>query len=327
MNTDQSADLPDDASDILGNVDVWTPEIDRLAKRVRNWIRKDQPGGTAFGLQRIGKSRAAMYLKSVVPEFFKGRLGTALVAISDPPPTSRRELIQTCMTQTECDGVQHRDTEILVDRLLKHWAAIATAANTSRLLVILDEAQNCEDLHLQCLKTWHARLDDLKIRPFFLLIGQTELQSLSDRYMGKLDKQNLIGRFFATQHEIVGIADNEIAEVLKSFDAIDGEIGAGPRQALALQYGQGFELAQLAPPFVSAMQIIRRQHKVSNDLVLPMQYLRSGLIDVLIRIIEGDLDFRQVSTATVLAALKEVGFLQVVLAYATVRQGQAQWSV
>lgn len=60
---------------LLPDVTVWTPEIDRLAQQIAKWIRMDLPGGTVFGQQRNGKSRAVIYLGKILAEILGYEVG------------------------------------------------------------------------------------------------------------------------------------------------------------------------------------------------------------------------------------------------------------
>ena len=51
---------------------LWTPEIDRKAAMVAEWMACDLAGAHIWGVQRTGKSEFAKYLLDVIPTMLEG---------------------------------------------------------------------------------------------------------------------------------------------------------------------------------------------------------------------------------------------------------------
>ncbi len=317
MNTLEKPVINDPAfdSDLLGDIDVWTPAADRLIAKLSKWIRIDSPGAAVYGPQRVGKTHACKFICKVLPSLFAGALACVHFTIGEPPPKTERAFIQRMLAQAGCNAILSRDVEVLRTRLVDHLYDQAIAAGSRRIVALLDEAQNLDRMHYGWLITLFNELVHKNLRPFFMLIGQPELRDISQAFR-VAGSQQLIGRFFSHGHEFFGVATTELEVVLRALESEEEDVSSGPRHFMPSAYAEGFELAKLAAPLATALETVRARHQLAHGVRLPMQYLRSTVLDALQRIICGDVDHRAISAVTMLDCLKETGFLNVVLVYA-----------
>jgi len=303
-------------ADLLGDVDVWTPEIDRLVANVSKWVRMDSPGAAVYGPQRVGKTHACQFLFRALPALFGGTLRCIHLTVGDPPAKSEHAFLQRLMAQSGCRAYMHRDTEVLRGRLVEHFMELAVEAGSKRLVIIWDEAQNLQRSHYGWLISMFNELEHRRIRPFFLLVGQPELRDITKSFRAA-GAQQVIGRFFSHGHEFLGVADDELKVVLRALESDEDDVASGPRRFLAKQYAQGFSLERLAEPLIQVMEMLRKKHTLAHGVRLPMQYLRSAVIHVLMQIMRGAIDHRCVSADAMLVCLEEAGFTtDIVLVYA-----------
>jgi len=300
-------------SDILGDTDVWTPAIDRLISSVSRWIRMDSPGAAVYGPQRTGKTHACQFLQAALPTLF-GSTITVLLLTLGGGVKSERAFLQHVMANVKCKSYLSRDDEVLRDRLGEHLYDTAIANGSKRIVLVWDEAQKLTEPQYGWLISLFNELEHRKLRPFFLLVGQPELRDVSQAFRS-IGSQHVIGRFFSNQVEFAGIEDSELREVLRALDTEDAD-GTGPRRYMPTQYAEGFELESLAEPLAQALDVLRNRHQLVQGVRLPMQYLRSAVLVALMKIMHGEVDHRNVSSATMLDCLKETGFLNVVVVYA-----------
>lgn len=302
-------------TDLLGDMDVWTPSIDRLASHVSTWVSLDSPGAAVIGLQRVGKTRAAQFLERTLPSMFSGTLACFHITLGDEPPKTEHAFLQRLMAQTGCRANLHRDTEVLRQRLVEHLLEMAVGAGSKRIVMIWDEAQTLRRNHYGWLITLFNELELKRMRPFFLLVGEPSLRDITTTFR-IAGQHKVIGRFFSHTHEFLGIAHYELEDVLRAIDVVpEGDL-CGPRRHMQKQYSEGFELSTLAAPLAKAMQVLTKRHQLTSELRLPMQYLRATVIGALVRIIRGDIHHRQLSALTMLECLQDSGFANVVMVYA-----------
>ncbi|AIO43059.1 ATP-binding protein [Burkholderia cenocepacia] len=299
-------------NDPLDHVIVWTPAIDRLANTVASWIRVDSPGGTVTGKPRTGKSDACVYLSAVLQT--KVGYPVAVVIWSMPRNSSirEREYTQERMKQCGCSAILHRDIAVLRTRLFDHIAQMADVACANRVVVIVDEAQELADDHYGYLVHCFNELRRRQLRPFFLLVGQPELES-GKYYWDKSEFHQIAGRFHVHRHQFKGIDKSEFAEVLVEFDK---SIFSASTENLAMKLPDGWVLSDIAPALASAIDIVRNRLNLSEDVPLPMQYLRSTILAFIYRASSLEKGRRKISPDLMMNCLIDSGFMGVVAFYA-----------
>lgn len=305
----------DDDADALEDAVIWTPEVERVAKTVARWVRLDTPGGTVFGKQRNGKSSACTYLAAVLPGTIGYQLAIITWTIPKNDSSKEREFTQERMQQSGCSAILHRDVAVLRGRLYDHIFQLAAAAGARRIVVIIDEAQNlCAEQYGYLVHCFNA-LVSRQLRPFFLLVGQPELKETTYSWLRSAELQ-VVGRFHVNRHVFRGIALSDLKAVLSEFDK--SSTPDGPSRASILlpdAYARGWRIADLDVPLREAVQLASRQHNLTEEIRIPMQYLRSTVLAFIYYIVEERVDPMQASSAVLLRCLRESGFLYVITHY------------
>lgn len=289
---------------------VWTPEIDRLNDFIIESLRMQCRGCAVFGQQCNGKSYATRFLMTLLPT----TLGhtTAVVrwsirAQSAGSLRTERTFIQERLIQSGCPAVTHRDLAVLWRRLLSHLAELAQSAGSRWIVIMIDEAQNLSlDEYNRLIHCFNG-LEDLNVKPFFLLVGQPELANTSASWT-EFNGMQVIGRFFSRRNWFRGISMEDVGFVLEAFDERDA---AGLRWSARLfpqLLGIEWSMTQWHEQFIEALQALMVEHSIQTTLRLPMQMLRSTVLLLLDRALQGKADPRQVSAAAVLQALRDTGF-------------------
>lgn len=298
---------------ILPSTVVWTPEIDRMAQKVARWIRIDQPGGVIYGAQRNGKSRACSYLVGMLSSLLDYELAVLHWTIPDQAEAKKneREFVQEMLQQSGCLRVGSRDLAVLRRRCYTHLSELTEATGSKRVVIIIDEAQNLGKLQFSYLIHAFNSLEQMGIQPFFLLVGQPELRNQFKTWSEGKGMQ-VLGRFFAREHQYRGIALNEIGLVLQAFDMpVEGESVSVFSRAFPEAYKAGWRLEHLTPHFDEALALIMRKHNIASGLRLPMQYFRSTVLSVLNTALDEGIAPEMLTSAHVLLGLEEAGFLSV----------------
>ncbi|WP_186511276.1 ATP-binding protein [Caenimonas sedimenti] len=302
---------------LLPNLTVWTPEIDKLCVTVARWVRMDLPGGTVYGQQRNGKTRAAKYLILGIGSI----LGYSTAVLHWVIPDQRdgkqteREFIQEQLQQSGCNRVASRDLAVLRRRCHTHLVELAKTAGSKRIIIMVDEAQNLTRAQYGYLIYCYNALEQLGVYPFFLLIGQPELRNAPQSWH-EASAMQVLGRFFAREFIYRGVDCDSIGEVLDAFDSpVEDEALPPLQQTFPAAYAAGFRLQNLTDAYVEAMQLVMKQHNVASGLRLPMQYLRASLLGLLHRCIDEHLALEHVNSAMVFQALKDAEFFSVLAYY------------
>ncbi|CAJ0822666.1 ATP-binding protein [Ralstonia flaminis] len=302
--------------DALADAIVWTPAIERMVRVVAKWVRLDTPGGVVFGKQRIGKSSACAYLGEVLQSAIGYPVATLNWTMPMNDSTREREFTQERMQQSGCIAVTHRDVAVLRGRLYDHIEQLADSVCARRVVVIIDEAQVLAQQHYGYLIHCFNELVHRQLRPFFLLVGQPELDTVN-RYWNESKRHQIVGRFHVHQHHFRAVAVSEFDAVLAELDRPVSADGPSPSALhLPVAYAAGWRLADMAPVLRDALTLAKSQHNLTEDIYMPMQYLRSTVLAFLYREAEGRLDPREASPTLMLRCLRDAGFLGVIAYYA-----------
>lgn len=317
MDSDESrggdSALPNDP---LDHAIVWTPAIKRLANEIASWVRLDSPGGAVTGKPRTGKSFACIYLEAALHTVIGYPVAVLVMSIPRGNSTREREYTQEMMRQCDCMAIQHRDIAVLRARFMDHIAQMADVACAKRVILIIDEAQELSDEHYGYLVHWFNALVHRKLRPFFLLVGQPELKGRTF-YWDKNEFHQIAGRFFVHRHSFQGISKEDFSEVLAEFDKIISDGNAG----MLLKPLGGLALTDLALPLADALDVAKKRFNLTEEVLLPMQYLRSTLLAFIYRSAKIEGGIEGVNSELMMRCLNDSGFLGVISFYADAPSG------
>ncbi|WP_428000710.1 ATP-binding protein [Acidovorax sp.] len=307
---DWKSDSEDDFSFLLPDKIIWTPEIEKVNQFIIESMRMQSRGCAVMGQQCNGKSFATRYLMSLLPMSLGHRVAVVRWSIAGSGGRiARREraFVQDRLIQSGCMAVAHRDVAILWRRFLMHLSEMAISAGSRSIVIMIDEAQNLQYEEYNWLIHCFNGLEDLNIRPFFMLVGQPELGNATESWK-ETNGMQVIGRFFTRRHWFYGIGIDDIEVVLDAFDEPHEDGGFLSGQLMPQILGTEWRMSAWASLYKEAMEVLMVEHNIPEGLHLPMQMLRSSLLLVLNRVITEKKDPRQVSTASVLQALKDTGF-------------------
>lgn len=307
--------LPGGEGDLLGEGVVWTPEIERLGKAIGGRIRMDLPGMAVDGPQRNGKSWATLYVAEVLSTILGYSVVTVIWVIPAEGGLSAREFDSERMRQSGCSAVSYRGTSIQFGRHCDHLAALAREAGTRRIIIFVDEAQNLRRAQYNYLIHYFNELERLRLRPFFVLVGQPELRNAASNWMNA-DGHQVVGRFLNRPHDYLGIALDDIDKVLAGFDDDSaGDVVTAAFRVSPDAYRRGWRISALAPLIAEAIRLIAREHNVKQELRVPMQYLRATVLALLYTLIERQCAPEQCTLGDTVSAARASGIGNVLLHY------------
>jgi hypothetical protein len=267
-------------SESLGSVAVWTPEIETLARKLREWISLDLPGACVYGPQRNGKTCAINYIIASASEFFSTRFLMVRVII----PEGLAERGNTFAIEVL---IQHgviantRDPARLKKRFMDWLRERMHDTDAERLIVFVDEAQNLSRAHHGQIMYWHNLCEEASMRPFTLLVGQPELGASAASYV-EMNELQVTGRFYERPHEFQGIALSDVVKVLRAFQQPvlhqGGQQPCGLAQLFPDHWAAGWRVETWAPSIVSAVTALARARSLPEAPRLPMMHLRAFII-------------------------------------------------
>src|SRR3990167_1371768 len=128
-------------------------------------------------------------------------------------------------------------------------------------------------------------LEDMQVKPFFMLVGQPDLANASATWK-ETNGMQVVGRFFTRTYWFRGLLPEDIGIVLECFDerASDDEPRVSAR-LMPQELGTDWHMGRWEPQFREALQSLITLHNIGPGLRVPMQMLRSALLLLLIRTI------------------------------------------
>jgi hypothetical protein len=267
--------------DFFGDVPLWTPEINRTCQKVANWIRCDYGGGFVFGLQHIGKSSCAQYIRATIPAILGPRIAIFLWLTDDDAKKSPENCLADWIRHSGCEYYSQTRKQALKLTLYDWLSDRANALGASRIVIIVDDAHWMDNGFYSLLLSVWNELKGRKRRPFVLQIGQPELQRVKDTFSGT-DALQIVNRFFGVKHEYLGINPLDLrdlfAEMEKSKD------GGFSKHFLPHLAPRGFSLERIAAPMVEAVNTLALSQNIRGEVRLPMGRLRSSICTLLYRL-------------------------------------------
>lgn len=308
-------DKNDFDQDLLGAEAVWTPEIQALGEKVSRWIKMDLPGAAVIGLQRCGKTWACSYLSETLANLVGYPLAIFMWLIPKNEIQRERAFYQDRLSDSGCNANAHRDVSILKNRLFNHIAECADHIGSKRVIIIVDDSQNLQNADVEILIHCFNRLEILKLRPFFLLVGQPELSETAVEW-SKMKRMQAIGRFFTHIYQFRGVDLSDLDKVLESFNVVKRRDGTSTSMlnSVDIAISEGWVLKDINNYFVEAVNIALAAHNLSN-IRLPMQYIRAAVLWLLNEFVSKQISPKKISTSHLLEALNESGLLSVLIYY------------
>jgi len=266
------------------------------------------------GNQRCGKTHACLYLRDTLAETMGYPVATFLWSIPEFASTER-DFQQERLRDSGCQAISHRDIAVLRGRLYDHIAETAIAMGGRRAIIVVDEAQNLTRQQYHYLHHCDNNLEQRKIRPFFILIGQPELRTMTSSWTQSNGHQ-VVGRFFTRRHEYKGIALADLPRIVEAFDEPLGDADETTyAHAVQRVYKAGWRLSHESKTLVEVIKAIAAKHNITNGIRVPMQSLRAMLLSILFQVAEAECDPGSVGRKMILKAVRESAFPSVMSYY------------
>lgn len=298
--------------DFFSATPVWTPEIERVSALAAGWIANGLPGGYVWGIQRSGKSQFGQYLKAILPSMLSGGVVTAVWSFGLAPKTPN-DVLQRALMGTGCHALTSRDPTVLQARLLARIEELCESARATRFVGIVDEIQK---LKYELFPVLQSITDDLHLRgitPFFLSIGQPEIEDAVELLYNNV-QLNLIGRFFNNKAIFHGLTPEHAVEMLDNLDGPNGEF---TRRWFPSRAQDGWRVKDIGSSLEAALDLLVSDGNLTTRPHLPMGYLRPALNSVFRELsLEGD---HKLDGPRMKLHLDEVNFTRVCAYYVPAR--------
>ncbi|MEK3995009.1 ATP-binding protein [Psychrobacillus sp. FSL K6-2365] len=261
----------------IGDYYLATNEINRLYSHISKWIRNRIPGAIIYGYPRMGKTRAVNYVIRILQD----ELGSDFPMYHISSRT-RKNPNENYFFEDLLIGINHdlalvgSKPNVKRKRLLNALIEQAEMANSNKVVLFLDDAQNLFELEYRWLMDLYNELALNNVHLIVFLVGQIELMFQRTAYRDS-GKYQLVGRFMSQDYEFKGLLDiDDIEECLAGYDEFsEYPIKSGwsyTRFYFPEAFSKGFRLTQLSTDIMDTVQSLRRKNHIKNQLDIPMQY-------------------------------------------------------
>ena len=114
------------------NRPIWTPEIERKATVVADWVECELEGGHIWGIQRVGKSEFAKYLEQGLPSMLPATAVVIFEFLLMKPKTAEA-VLKKCLLNLDSTAAPGRELPMIYSRVLGMIVAKCKALRARRV--------------------------------------------------------------------------------------------------------------------------------------------------------------------------------------------------
>lgn len=263
----------DETGGFFPNRPIWTPEIDRKAIVVADWVECELEGGHIWGIQRVGKSEFAKYIEQILPAMLPATAVFIFEFLLMKPKTAEA-VLKKCLLCLDSTAAAGWELVTIYSRVLGMIVARCRALRAKRVVLIIDELQNIPHELYPVFMSLASDVRKAGIVPHMLSIGQPEMKTTIDLAFQNNYLQT-IGRFFQGMEIYHGLTIEDIAALLKNME---GEGLEFTTRHFPDRARQGWSITELARPIEEAVTaLLTDDNLTANAVRLPFAYLRPAL--------------------------------------------------
>jgi len=259
---------------VSNEFNITTPAIMELKKNVLKWISDGTPGAIIYGRPRIGKTRAILYIASVLKAKYGRELPIYVLNATEHVPKDKffySELLKT-VGHTEFDK---GTVSMLKDRLLN--ALLASACNTKsrKIILFIDEAYNFSEKDFRWLMDVYNNLNLKDVHLYVFLVGSEELIARKQALIMAKQHQ-IVGRFMVEEFKFHGLqSPKELSLCLFNYDNpldIGGETVILTKEFFPQAYMDGKKLITCADVLMDEYLKMMKEIGIPASSEIPMMY-------------------------------------------------------
>lgn len=202
---------------ISNEFNIVTSAIISLDKQVFKWISDGVPGAIIYGRPRIGKTRAILYIASVLKQKYGQELPVYILNSTEHIANDKyfyTELLKAVGHEEFDKGT----VSMLKERLLNKLIADACNTQYRKIVLFIDEAYNISEKDFKWLIDIYNNLYLKNIHLYVFLVGSDELLARK-RALIIAKQHQIVGRFMVEECHFHGIrTSKELSICLANYD-------------------------------------------------------------------------------------------------------------
>ncbi|KAA8745347.1 ATP-binding protein [Paenibacillus sp. UASWS1643] len=271
----------------VGHYLLPTKEVLRLMESLKKIVMNRLPGMIVYGRPRIGKTYAIKYAIENFPTYMEAPLPILIANSNSYKVPSEEKFFVDMLQDFKFPFIKRRNPSDLRNQIVNLLMEKAEKSRLRRIILIMDEAHRLTEYHYNWLMDIYNQLDREKISMSVISVGQDELLGRRTFFLEQ-KKSQIIGRFMTHEHRFFGLTSvEEMKRVLRCYDAPD--ISCYPensgwsytRYFFPEGFQKGYRLEMDADTIYQHFMSLRREHGVSSDLEIPMEYFAFAIENAL----------------------------------------------
>lgn len=259
---------------VSNEFNITTPAIMELQQQVLKWVSDGTPGAIIYGRPRIGKTRAILYIASVLKAKYGRELPIYVLNATEHIPKDKffySELLKT-IGHVEFDK---GTVSVLKERLLN--ALFTSACNTKyrKIILFIDEAYNFSEKDFKWLMDIYNNLNLKNIHLYVFLVGSEELIARKQALIMAKQHQ-IVGRFMVEECHFHGIqTSKDISICLYNYDhpiEIAGEQIILTKEFFPDAYKDGERFMSCADTLMDEYLDVMKEIGIPPASEIPMMY-------------------------------------------------------
>nr|WP_281378875.1 AAA family ATPase [Paenibacillus phyllosphaerae] len=250
----------------------------RLMESIFKIVNNRLPGMIVYGRPRLGKTSAVKFAIENLPTQVGAPLPILIANSNSYRVPSEEKFFYDLLSDFRFPFPAKRKPAEMRRQIANLMLEKAERSKVRRIILIMDEAHRLTEFHYNWLMDIYNELDREKVSMSVISVGQEELLSRRTFFL-EHKKSQIIGRFMTHEHQFCGLRTlDEIRMVLKCYDS--PEISTYPKDSgwsytryfFPEGYERGERLEKEAKQLYNLFVEIRKEHGVSSEFEIPMEY-------------------------------------------------------
>lgn len=259
---------------ISNEFNIATSAIMDLQNKILKWVADGTPGAIICGRPRIGKTRAILYIASVLKAKYGRELPIYVLNATEHIPKDKffySELLKVVGHPEFDKGT----VSMLKERLLNSLFSSACNTKFRKIILFIDEAYNFGEKDFRWLMDIYNNLNIKNIHLYVFLVGSEELIARKQSLIMAKQHQ-IVGRFMVEECHFHGIqSEKEMAICLCNYDKpleIAGKQIILTKEFFPDAYADGYRISSSANLIMSEYLKIMKDIGIPPKSEIPMMY-------------------------------------------------------
>jgi hypothetical protein len=261
-----------------GHYLVPTKEVLRLMNSMCKIVNNRLPGMIVYSRPRLGKTSAVKYAIDNLPTMVGAPLPILIANSNWYRVPSEEKFYFDLLSDFKFPFPARRKPAEMRRQIVNLMLEKAEKSKMRRIILIMDEAHRLTEYHYNWLMDIYNELDREKVSMTVISVGQEELLNRRTFFLEQ-KKSQIIGRFMTHEHHFSGLRTvDDIRFVLKCYDS--PQVSAYPKDSdwsytryfFPYAYERGERLEKSAQILYDLFEAIRKEHGVSTEFEIPMEY-------------------------------------------------------